>query len=240
MGTYLRKLGLDFILLVGTAALSGILASAFLGLIFNNYREAGNVHVALDSGSKDLISGLPEKKLPSSYNFVTIELTTEFIAFSKDIYQNLFQTDQFNEGVRLEVSPECDVALLTNSSSKMVPIVFPRCVFDQPYKLLVKYDANGTLHASSNGRLLKAYKPPKLTPTFKTFTFKNGFNGERPFYGEVKIFDFKASVFKRDKLLVGAMLLLQAICLGAIFYILYLILGRHFLVKGQSHAPKGQ
>jgi hypothetical protein len=238
MRSYVRKFWFDLALLAGAAVLSGILAMVFLGSIFK-YREVDKIHIILDS--EGVLTGLPIGKLRSSYNLVTFDLAIEFIARSKDNYQNIFQTDQFNEGVRLEVSPECDVALLTNSSQKMVPIVLPRCVFNQSYSLLVSYDTNGTLHASSNGRLLKAYSPSKLTPTFKAFAFKNGFNGERPFYGEVRTFDFKAKAFKRDRLLVGAMMLLEAICLVGIFYIFYLIFRRDFLVtEGQktcSNAP---
>ena len=159
--SYFRKFGLDLALLAGAAVLSGILAMAFLGSIFK-YREVGNVHIALDSSSKEVHSDLPVGKLPSSYNFITFDLATEFIALSQNNYQNIFQTDQFNEGIRLEVSPECDVALLTNSSKEIVPMALPRCVFGQPYKLVVSYDANGIFHAFSNGRRSRRINSPNL------------------------------------------------------------------------------
>ena len=229
MGSYLRTFGLDLALLAGAAVLSGIATMAFLGLLFK-HREVGHVHIALDAKS---LYGLPIGMLPSSYNLVTFDLATEFIALSKDNYQNIFQTDKFNEGIRLEVSPQCDVALLTNSSKKMVPITLPRCVFGQPYKLSVSYDANGTFHSSVNERQLKPYQLSRLTPSFRAFVFKNGFNGERPFYGEVTTFDFKAKLYKRDRLLVGAIVFLSAVCLAGTFYIFVWIFGRNFsVVKG--------
>jgi len=227
--SYFRKFGLDLALLAGAAVLSGILAMAFLGLIFK-HREIGSVHIALDSSSKEVHSDLPVGKLPSSYNFITFDLATEFIAFSQNNYQNIFQTDQFNDGIRLEVSPECDVALLTNSSKEIVPMALPRCVFGRQYKLVVSYDANGIFHAFINGKTLKAHKLPKLTPAFKAFAFKNGFNGERPFYGEVTIFELKASLYKRNRWLGGFIIALSAICLAGTFYIFVRILGNNFLI----------
>ena len=95
-------------------------------------------------------------------------------------------------------------------------------------KMSTRYESN-----YYKKRQLRPYQLSRLTPTFTAFVFKNGFNGERPFYGEVTTFDFKAKLYKRDRLLVGAIVFLSAVCLAGTFYIFVWILGRNFsVVKG--------
>lgn len=252
MKEYLTKFGVEIIFLGLAVALSAVLGMVLSGKAL--YRVVGYVHIFLDPSSKGIVFDPPAEKLPLSHNFVSFHLIANFTPFPRRDYQNLFQTDSGNNGIRLEVSSRCDVKLIANSfeepkwipfrlsfsrgferliadsSGRPIEIPLPQCEFYHPYKLIVTYNENELFRGVVNGETLKEYQIPKPNAQFRTFQFKNGIDGDRPFFGEVLAFDLKAKLFNYEKVIVLVNALISVLCLAGIWYIFVRLFRKHFYV----------
>ncbi len=255
---HLGKFGVDILLLGGAVALSAVLGMVLSGKAFSNYRVVGHVHIFLDPSSKEIVIDPPVEKLPLSYDLVSFHLVVDFTPLSGTDYQNLFQTDNWDNGIRLEVSSRCDVALIANAlgnplsipfrlsrsrgfqrlkaNSLVQPIVtlLPQCEFARPFNLAVTYNENGMFKGILNCEILEEYKIQNLSPQFKIFKFKNGFNGERPFSGEVRKFDIEAQFLGFDTKLYFFKGLMSLLSLAGIFCIFLQIFRKNFFIAGAT------
>ena len=240
---------MDILLLGGAVALSAVLGMLLSGKVISPYQVVGHVHIFLDPSSREMVFDPPVEKLPSSYDLVSFHLVADFTPFPGKAYQNIFQTDNWNNGIRLEVSSRCDVALIANAPGRQSPLrqglsrwfqrlkpklgqpivlSLPRCKFMRPFKLAVTYNENEMFQGILNGERLGEYQVQRLAPQFKIFKFKNGFNGERPFSGKVREFDIEAQFLSQDNILFVFKWLIILLSLAGIFCVFVRIFRKHF------------
>lgn len=231
MNMFFKKLGRDIVLLGIAVVLSVVLGLTFFGGRGFGLKEVGHVHIVPDLRTNEIVSDPPLEKLPLSHDVVAIALKLNFIPVQGEEYQDLFQTATRNDGLRLEVSPDCDVALIVNSPGGPTTILLPQCEFDRPFRLEMAVDEKGAFRGTANEEeIVEEYDIPKLIPLFNGFKYKNGFNGKRPFLGEVFEFDLQAKFFKHPDLFLLARPMVAFVCVGGLLCIAIYIARKRFLV----------
>ena len=231
MNRIIKKFGQDIILWGGAIALSVVLGlTFFMGWGFG-LKEVGHVHIVPDLRTNEIVFDPPLEKLPSSYDVVAIVLKLNFIPVQGKEYQDIFQTATRDGGLRLEVSPDCDVALIVDWPGGPTAIALPQCEFDRPFRLEMAVDEKGVFWGVANEEEIAAkHNIPKLTLQFNDFEYKNGFNGKRPFGGEVFEFDLQTTFFKHPDLFLSARPMVVLVCVGGLLCIGIYIARKRFLV----------
>jgi hypothetical protein len=235
MNRLFRKFSQDIIPLGIAVALSGVLGLMLWGGV--ELKEVGHVHIAPDLRTNEIAVDPPLEKLPSSYDVVALALKLNFTPVQGNEYQNLFQTATRDDGLRLEVSPGCDVALIVNSSRGPTAIVLPQCEFDSPFRLELAVDEKGAFRGTANGEEIVGRRNlSKLIPQFNRVEYKNGFDGKRPFLGEVFEFDLQAKFFKHSNVFPLARPMVALVCIAGILCV-GIYVARKRLVAAKTSEP---
>lgn len=231
MKRFFETFGRDIVLLGIVVALSVVLGLTFFEGWGFGLKEVGHVHIVQGLRTNEIVVDPPLEKLPSSYDVVAIALKLNVIPVRGKEYQNIFQTANRDDGLRLEVSPDCDVALIVNSPGGPTIISLPQCEFDRPFRLEMAVDEKGVLRGAVNeDEIVGEYDIKNLIPRFSGFKYKNGFNGKRPFLGEVFEFDLQAKFFKHPDLFLLARPMVALVCVGGLLCIVIHIVRKRFLV----------
>ncbi len=162
-----------------------------------SHSEVGQSHIKLDR-PHGIVFDPPLDRLPSSYDFISIDIKLHFIPFRSTQYQDVFQIGGLDTGMRLELSPKCEISLIAPTLEGPSTILLGRCEFNHPYKLQMAFDENGAFRGIANDEtLIGHHQIVKLTPEFRAFVYQNGYNDKRPFLGEVLELDLRATFFKQ-------------------------------------------
>jgi len=198
------------------------------------HSEVGQSHIKLDR-SYGIVLDPPLDRLPFSYDFISMEMKLHFIPFRSTEYQDVFQTGSLDSGMRLEISPKCEISLIAPTPKESSTILLGRCEFNHPYKLQMTFDENGAFRGIANDEALTGhYQIVKLAPQFEAFVYKNGNNGKRPFLGEVLEFDLQATFFKQPSFWLRTTIIIAVALLAVIASILAYLSKVQFFVAETS------
>ncbi|WP_447984327.1 hypothetical protein [Nitrospira sp. Nam74] len=192
-------------------------------------RQVGQAHITLGQ-LNEIVFDPPLEKLPSSYDFISVAIRLNFIPYRSKEYQDVFQTASLDSGMRLEVSPQCDISLIASLVDGPTTILLAHCEFDRPFDLEMAFDEKGVFRGTANKEVIAGgHHISKLMARFADFKYKNGYNGKRPFLGEILEFDLQAKFFRHPDALLAKIAVVAA-CLAGILRLLASLLKKHFLV----------
>lgn len=228
------------ILLLGIAgALIAVLSLMTWWKIPLSHREVGQSHIKLDR-SNGIVFDPPLEQLPSSYDFISVAVKLQFIPVRSTDYQVVFQTAGLDTGMRLEVSPKCEISLITPTPEGPSTILLGRCEFNRPFKLQMAFDEKGAFRGTANDEaLIGRHQIVKLIPQFGTFLYQNGYNGKRPFLGKVLEFDLQTTFFKQPSLWLRIRTIVTVAALAVIAGIFALFLKIRFFVADTPSPHQG-
>jgi hypothetical protein len=184
----------NILLMVFIGALIAVVSLWISWKVALSYSEVGQSHIKLDR-PYGIVYDPPLDRLPSSYDFISIDIKLHFIPLRSTEYQDVFQIGGLDTGMRLELSPKCEISLIARTLEGSSTILLGRCEFNHPYKLQMAFDENGVFRGIANDEaLIGHHQVVKLIPEFGAFVYQNG---KRPFLGEVLELDLRATFFKQ-------------------------------------------
>jgi hypothetical protein len=107
--------------------------------------------------------------------------------------QNIFQTSNANNGIRLEVSPEGFIELISYDHFYGIKhcTFYDKFELNNEYKFFLRYDSfNRDIISNINNSRICYFKEFGLVPSFDHLILGNGGWWNRIFYGKIKNFNF--------------------------------------------------
>lgn len=145
------------------------------------------------------------------------DISMRFRATNIDVYRDLFQTSDFNTGVRLELSPTRVLALIVAAKTPAgyVPYVLSSSVEkNQWHTLRVSASSGSSIKVSLDGNVVVNSVDPTLAFKVSHVLVGSGFTRERPFVGELRDVSVSSDVAEGNTLRGYVALLGIFFCIG--------------------------